>query len=99
MNVISQVLQRLTVASVLASGLLSVALPASAQASAEPAMTMKETAPSAVTSSPNTAAPMTMDMRTTNVSASTVDALSERKVQMEQAEARRMLFRNQGTSL
>jgi hypothetical protein len=89
----SQKIYRLAIASALGAGLVSVGVAASAQTTDEAAMMNQATATSAAT---------TQTMGATNVSLSSLDSKVERQTEFERAAAdehRRMLFRNQGTSL
>jgi hypothetical protein len=74
-------LQRIMMASALASGLISAGVQTSARTTTAPATAMNTNA--------------------TNVSMSKVDSKNKRQDELEQAnaETRRMLFRNQNTSL
>jgi len=89
MKINSQNIQRLVMASALASGLFSSGVAASAQTTAAPAATTAATTTITTTSN------------ATNVSMSSVDVKAKRQAELEQAnaDARRMLFRNQLTSL
>ncbi len=80
-----QKVQRIVIASALASGLLTAGIAASAQTTGTPATTNAAGATS----------------NATNVSMSTTDAGATRRVQLEQAneDARRIAFRHLGTSL
>ena len=91
MRINSQNIERLLIASALASGLVSAGVAASAQTTTVPAATVRTT----------TAAAATTTTSATNVSMSTADPRTKRQSELEQAnaDARRMLFRNQGTSL
>jgi hypothetical protein len=102
MKISLQNIQRLVIASALASGLVSAGVAASAQTNTEPAVTNQTTTAAAATAQTTTTPAMTTTMRATSVSLSSVDSKAKRQADLEQADAyerRRMLFRNQGSSL
>jgi hypothetical protein len=82
MNIISRKLSRLAVASALATGIISAGIAASAQT---------------VDASNASAA---MSATTVSMSTSSIDAKAKHQAELEQvnADARRIAFRNQGTS-
>ncbi len=102
MKISLQNMQRLVIASTLASGLVSAGVAASAQTANESAVTNQTTTAAAATAQTTTAPAMTPIMRATSVSLSSVDSKAKRQADSEQADAyerRRMLFRNQNSSL
>jgi hypothetical protein len=90
MKISSRNIQQLVIASALASGLVSAGVAASAQTTSAPHANM--TCVAATTG---------LAANATNVSAPTVDSKVNRQSELEQAnaDARRMEFRNSGTSL
>jgi hypothetical protein len=102
LKVSSQKIQRLVIASALASGLVSAGVAASAQTANEAAVTNQTTTASAAATQTITAPALEATMGATNMLLSSADSKAERLADFEQANAdehRRMLFRNQGTSL
>jgi hypothetical protein len=102
MKISLQNIQRLVIASALASGLVSAGVAASAQTAKESAMTNQTTTADAAMSQTTTATAMTTTMRATSLSLSSVDSKAKRQADVEQADSytrRLMLFRNQNSSL
>jgi hypothetical protein len=102
MKVSSQNFHRLVIASALVSGLVSTGIAASAQTVNAAGATTQVTAASAATTQTIAAPAMGKNTDAMNVSLLSVNSIFKRQADFEQANAdehRRMLFRNQGTSL